>query len=86
MYKGASRNSQRGLAGPTYKYSAREVAKKLLPKGADQDSRKPRRYKTDAAATAARGRDKSPEARMKGVVVKKVVRDSDGNVKFVPVK
>jgi hypothetical protein len=86
MYKGASRNSQRALAGPTYKYSTREVAKKLPPKGSDKDQSKPPRYKTEASAKTARGHDRPAEARMKGVVVKKVIRDSEGRTRFVPVK
>ena len=78
MHKSASRNSQRALAGPTYKYSAREKAKKLSPRGSDEDERKPRRYKSDAAAKAARGRDQPPEARMRGVVVQKVAKIPNG--------
>ncbi|HEV3371614.1 MAG TPA: hypothetical protein VG145_03635, partial [Xanthobacteraceae bacterium] len=58
MYKKASDGAQRALSGPAYKYSTREVAKRLPKKGSDKDDRKPRRYKTDAAAKAARGRDR----------------------------
>jgi hypothetical protein len=86
MYKGASGNMQRALAGPTYKYSVRKVAKKLPPKGSDKDQRTPRSYKAEAAAKGARGRGQPPEARMKGVIVKKIVRDSEGRKRFVTVK
>jgi hypothetical protein len=78
MYKGSSKSSQRALAGPTYKYSAREKAKKLSPKGSDEDKRKPRRYKTEAAAKDARGRDQPLEARMRGVIVQTIAKLPNG--------
>jgi hypothetical protein len=67
------------MDGSTYKYSKREVAKRLASKGSDRDNRKPRKYKTDAAAKAARGRDQPADARMKSVEVVRRAKVENSN-------
>jgi hypothetical protein len=77
MYKSASRGRQRALSAPAFKYSAPAKAEKLSAQGAKK-VKKPRRYKTPVVTKAARGRDNSPEARMRGVVVQKIVELPNG--------